>query len=265
MKTITIANEKGGVGKTTTAQQLATGLAKKGFKVLVVDMDSQRNLSSTLNDKGQKIKRIYDVMTGEATKDCIYKTNQGVFIIYGDDRIANAEKEFIELEAPYILKDKLKEVEKYFDFCIIDTPPKSKSIVVINAMTCSDEIIIPLQANSFSIEGLSKILETYNKVKKVTNHDVEVRGILMTMYDDRTIFRRGISKQMQQLSEKIQIPIFKTTIRRAIAIEEAQSQKTNIFDYNQKSKVAEDYMNFIDEYLETTNKLNKQTKNENLQ
>lgn len=257
MKTITIANEKGGVGKTTTAQHLATGLAKKGFKVLVVDMDSQRNLSSTLNDKGQPIKRIYDVMTGEATKDCIYKTNQGVFIIYGDDRIANAEKEFIELEAPYILKEKLQEVEKYFDFCVIDTPPKSKSIVVVNAMTSSDEIIIPLQANSFSIEGLQKILETYNKVKKVTNHNVEVKGILMTMYDDRSIFRRGISKQMQQLSEKIQIPIFKTTIRRAVAIEEAQSQKTNVFDYNEKTKVAEDYMKFVEEYLQTSKNINK--------
>ena len=257
MKTITIANEKGGVGKTTTAQNLATGLAKKGFKVLVVDMDSQRNLSSTFNDKGQDIKRLYDVMTGEDIKNCIYKTNQGVFIIYGDDRIANAEKEFIELEAPYILKEKLSEVEGMFDFCIIDTPPKSKSIVVINAMTSSNEVIIPLQANSFSIEGLQKILETFNKVKKVTNHNVEVKGILLTMYDDRSIFRRGISKQMQQLSEKIQIPIFKTTIRRAVAIEESQSQKQNIFDYNSKSKVAEDYSNFIDEYLQTTNMMNK--------
>ena len=124
-------------------------------------------------------------------------------------------------------------------------------------MTSSNEVIIPLQANSFSIEGLQKILETFNKVKKVTNHNVEVKGILLTMYDDRSIFRRGISKQMQQLSERIQIPIFKTTIRRAVAIEESQSQKQNIFDYNSKSKVAEDYSNFIDEYLQTTNMMNK--------
>ena len=250
MKTITIANEKGGVGKTTTAQQLSIGLAKKGFKVLAVDLDSQRNLSSTLNDSGQEIKRIYDLMTGEDIKNCIFKTNQNVFVIYGDDRMANAEKVFVEVDSPYILKEKLEKVQNIFDYCIIDTPPKSKSIVVVNAMTSSDEVIIPMQANSFSIEGLSKILETFNKVKKVTNKNVEVLGILFTMFDDRAIFRRGISKQMKELSEKIQIPIFKTTIRRGVAIEEAQSQKLNIFDYNSKSNVAKDYKNFVEEVLE---------------
>lgn len=258
MKTITIANEKGGVGKTTTAQQLSIGLAKKGFKVLVVDLDSQRNLSSTLNDSGQQINRVYDLMTGEDIKNCIYKTNQNVFIIYGDDRIANAEKIFVEVDSPYILKEKLEEVKDLFDYCIIDTPPKSKSIVVVNAMTSSDEVIIPMQANSFSIEGLSKILETFNKVKKVTNKNVEVLGILLTMFDDRAIFRRGISKQMQDLSEKIQIPIFKTTIRRGVAIEEAQSQKLNIFDYNSKSNVAKDYQNFVDEVLQREKNTSKQ-------
>lgn len=254
MKTITIANEKGGVGKTTTAQQLAIGLSKKGFKVLVVDMDSQRNLSSTLNDSGQDIKRVYDLMTGEDIKNCIFKTNQGVYIIYGDDRIANAEKVFVDVDSPYILKEKLEEVKDLFDYCIIDTPPKSKSIVVVNAMTTSDEVIIPMQANSFSIEGLSKILETYNKVKKVTNKNIEVLGILLTMFDDRSIFRKGISKQMQALSEKIDIPIFKTTIRRGVAIEEAQSQKMNIYDYNKKSNVAKDYEDFVEEVIKLENK-----------
>lgn len=254
MKTITIANEKGGVGKTTTAQQLAIGLAKKGFKVLVVDMDSQRNLSSTLNDSGQDIKRVYDLMTGTDIKECIFKTNQGVYIIYGDDRIANAEKVFTDVDSPYILKEKLEEIQNLFDYCVIDTPPKSKSIVVINAMTTSDEVVIPMQANSFSIEGLSKILETFNKVKKVTNKNIEVKGILFTMFDDRSIFRRGISKQMQTLSTNINVPIFKTTIRRGVAIEEAQSQKINIYDYNSKSNVAKDYQDFVDEFLATENK-----------
>lgn len=255
-KTITIANEKGGVGKTTTAQHLAIGLAKKGFKVLAIDMDSQRNLSSTFGDTGQKINRVYDLMTTEDIQKCIYNTNQGIHIIYGDDRIANADKVFIEPNQPYILNEKIQSIKNNYDYIIIDTPPRSKSVAVINAMTTSDEVIIPMQANSFSIEGLQKILETYEMVKKYTNHNIRVLGILMTMYEDRTLFRRGITKQMELLSDKIKIPLFNCTIRRGIAMEEAQSQKNNIFEYNPKSNVAKDYKSFIDEVIKKEKELN---------
>ena len=255
-KTITIANEKGGVGKTTTAQHLAIGLAKKGFKVLAIDLDSQRNLSSTFGDMGQtQIKRVYDLMNGEPIQNCIYNTKQGIHIIYGDDRIANADKVFTEPNRPYLLNEQLQNIKSRYDYVIIDTPPRSKSVAVINAMTTSDEVIIPMQANSFSIEGLQKILETFEMVKKYTNHNIKVLGILMTMYEDRTLFRRGITKQMENLSTKIQIPLFKTTIRRGIAMEEAQSQKTNIFEYNMKSNVAKDYQDFIDEVIKKEKEL----------
>ena len=226
-KTITIANEKGGVGKTTTAQHLAIGLAKRGFKVLAIDLDSQRNLSSTFGDMGQKqIKRVYDLMNGEPIQNCIYNTKQGIHIIYGDDRIANADKVFTEPNQPYLLNEQLQNIKSRYDYVIIDTPPRSKSVAVLNAMTTSNEVIIPMQANSFSIEGLQKILETFEMVKKYTNHNIKVLGILMTMYEDRTLFRRGITKQMENLSTKIQIPLFKTTIRRGIAMEEAATMES---------------------------------------
>ena len=254
-KTITIANEKGGVSKTTTAQHLAIGLAKKGFKVLAIDLDSQRNLSSVFGDSGQPIKRVFDILNGEPIEQCIFKTNQGIHIIYGDDRMSNADRIFVEQDSPYILNKKKKKIKPYYDYIIIDTPPKSKSVAVTNAMTTSDEIIIPMLANTFSIEGLQKILDTYEKTKKYTNHNIEVLGILLTMFDDRTLFRRGISKQMEELSKKLQIPLFKSTIRRGIAMEEAQSQKTNIFDYDPKSNLAKDYSNFIDEVLKKEKEL----------
>ena len=151
--------------------------------------------------------------------------------------------------------EQLQNIKSRYDYVIIDTPPRSKSVAVINAMTTSNEVIIPMQANSFSIEGLQKILETFEMVKKYTNHNIKVLGILMTMYEDRTLFRRGITKQMENLSTKIQIPLFKTTIRRGIAMEEAQSQKTNIFEYNMKSNVAKDYQDFIDEVIKKEKEL----------
>lgn len=251
MITITITNEKGGVGKTTTAQQLSTGLAKKGYKVLAIDLDNQRNLSSCFGDRGQEINRAYDLLHDKKASECIFKTEQNVFIIYGDDRLSNIDIEFgNDVEAPYLLKDKIEEVEEMFDFCIIDTPPKSKSMVVLNSFTASNKIIIPLQANSFSVEGLGKILDTYKQVKKRTNPNIEIDGLLLTMFDERAVLRREISEQLQGLSKEMNIPLFKNSIRRSVAIEEAQSQRMNIFDYQRKSKVAEDYFNLVEEVEE---------------
>ena len=267
MKTITIANEKGGVGKTTTAQHLTIGLANKGFKVLLIDLDSQRNSSSCFGDTGQEgIKRIFDLLNGEPVEHCIYKYkgNQNVFVIYGDDRMSRADKIFVEVDYQYILNEAIEKIKPYFDYIVIDTPPKSKSVAVENAFTTSNEVIIPMQANSFSIEGLQKILDTFEKIKRKSNPNLEALGIVFTMYEDRTIFRRGMTKQMEAISQKIQIPLFKTTIRRAIAMEEAQYQKQSIFEYDPKSKLAKDYSNFVDEVLKKEKELDSR-KNESIQ
>lgn len=255
---VTIANEKGGIGKTTTAQQLATGLQKKGFKVLIIDLDNQRNLSSCFGDTGQPIKRVFDLMNGEDIQNCIFKIQDNFFIIYGDDRMSQAEKIFVEIDSESILDESLSKIKSYFDYIIIDTPPRSKSIAVNNAFMTSDEIIIPMQANTFSIEGLQKILDSYRRAKKMKEkqgRSLEVLGILLTMHEDRTLFRRGITKQMEDLSKNIQIPIFETTIRRAIAIEEAQAMKTNIFDYQPKSNISRDYSKFVEEFIKKDKEL----------
>lgn len=255
---VTIANEKGGIGKTTTAQQLAIGLQKKGFKVLIIDLDNQRNLSSCFGDTGQPIKRVFDLMNGEDIQNCIFKTQDNLFIIYGDNRMSQAERIFVEVGSESILDEQLEKIKNYFDYIVIDTPPRSNSTAVNNAFMSSDEVIIPMQANTFSIEGLQKILDQFQKIKKQKERQgksIEVLGILLTMHEDRTLFRRGITKQMEDLSKNINIPLFETTIRRAIAIEEAQAIKTNIFDYQPKSNITKDYTKFVDEFIKKDKEL----------
>lgn len=252
-KVITIANEKGGIGKTTTAQHLSCGLARKGFKVLVIDLDSQRNLSSCFGDKGQDIKRICDVLSGTPIKQCIYSTkDENLDIIYGDDLMASAERMYTDEDMPYLLKDALDMVIDSYDYIIIDTPPKSKSVAVSNAFTTSDFVVIPLIMNTFSIEGLQKILDSFHRLKKRTNPKLEILGILSTMHENRTVFRRTITDQMKNLSERIDVPLFNTTIRKGIVVEECQSAHSNLFDYDSKSKVAQDYMDFVEEVIEKT-------------
>lgn len=254
MKTISISNRKGGVGKTTTSHNLASGLAMKGFKVLLIDFDEQRNLSRTVIPSNlANLKTIFNLLQGEDISQCIYKTkNSNLNIIIGDEKLLNADKIFIDIDSPYLLKKQLDRVKNYFDFCIIDTPPHL-GIVNVNSMTASDEIIIPMEASTYSMEGLSGIIETFQKVKQFTNKDIKIGGVLITKYEGRTIFKKSIRKELDEISKKIGLPVYDTTIRKGVAIEKSQSEKKSIFEYDSKSNVATDYQDFINEYLSKNN------------
>jgi chromosome partitioning protein len=248
MKTITITNEKGGVAKTTTSIQLASGLAMKGKKVLAIDLDSQKNLSNTFGLKpSMKVNTIQNLIEGEDIRKCIFKARDNLFVIFGDSR-TRLDFSIKTKEDYLLLKQKLEEVKDLFDFVVIDTPPKTERFNIL-AMTTSDEIIIPMEADTYSMQGLATTLEIVQKVKSETNPNLSIKGILLTRFKARTLFSRMTRGDLQKIANQMKFPVFETTIRESIEIKKSQGQLQSIFEYNPKSKVAHDYESFIQEYL----------------
>lgn len=251
MKIITIANQKGGVGKTTTCQTLACGLARKGFKVLAIDCDSQRNMSFTFNAMNNT-KSIFNVLLQEPIEEAIVKTNQKVDLIPSSEQLYVADSVFNQANDIYRLKVQLQKISNNYDYCIIDTPPTLNTITK-NCLIVSDSVIIPMHADSFSMQGLSQLLATIEeaktKQKEKNLKEVEVEGILLTEYNERTLLNRMLSNQIEKISKQTGLNVFKTTIRKGIVVGEAQNNQTNIFEINPKSNVAKDYDSFIKEYL----------------
>ena len=259
MTTITIANQKGGVGKTTTAQNLATGLAKKGKKVLAIDCDPQENLSFSCGIL-QPQKTIINVLLQEQIQDCIIKTEQGIDLIASDERLLLADLTFQGQDDIFRLKAQIQKLSNDYDFIIIDTPP-TLNFVTKNCFIASDEIIIPMHTEAFSIQGLSKLLLTYNEARAKQKErgipEVEIVGILLTQYNGRSILNKVLSNQIDNISKQTGMKVFKSTIRNGIAIKEAQNNQTSIFDYDPRSKVAKDYEDFVNEYLKEEKKKEK--------
>ena len=251
MKIITIANQKGGVGKTTTCQTLACGLARKGFKVLAIDCDSQRNMSFTFNAMNNT-KSIFNVLLQEPIEEAIVKTNQKVDLIPSSEQLYVADSVFNQANDIYRLKVQLQKISNNYDYCIIDTPPTLNTITK-NCLIASDSVIIPMHTDSFSMQGLSQLLATIEeaktKQKEKNLKEVEVEGILLTEYNERTLLNRMLSNQIEKISKQTGLNVFKTTIRKGIVVGEAQNNQTNIFEINTKSNVAKDYDSFIKEYL----------------
>ena len=246
MEIITVTNQKGGVGKTTTAQHLAIGLKKRGYKVLLVDFDQQGNLTYSLNCDVKST--IYDVIKEEISAEQAICHSPECDIIPGNILLSKAEKEFTETGREYLLRNALEPIKDKYDYIIIDTPP-TLGILTVNALTCSDSVIIPAQADIFSLQGFGQLNNLINQVKRYTNQNLTIKGVLLTKYSERTVLNRHLKDRAEKISEQINTKVFDSTIREATAIREAQTNKTNVFDYEAKSKVAKDYNSFIDEFL----------------
>ena len=247
---IAIANQKGGVGKTTTSINLSACLAEKGKKVLVIDTDPQGNTTSGYGiEKNDLDNTIYELILGECSiRDCVINNViDNVSLLPSNVNLAAAEIELIGVEKKeYILKNEVDYVKEDYDFIIIDCPP-SLNMLTINAMTTADSVLVPIQCEYYALEGLSQLIHTVNLVKERLNPDLEMEGVVFTMYDSRT----NLSVQVvENVKQNLKQRVYKTLIPRNIRLAEAPSHGTPINKYDAKSAGAEAYMQLADEIIE---------------
>lgn len=246
---IAIANQKGGVGKTTTAINLSSCLAEKGKKVLVIDMDPQGNTTSGLGiDKNALENTIYEMIIGECQlEECLLENVfNNLSLIPSNVNLSGAEIELMDIEGKeYIVRGQINTIRDNYDFVIIDCPP-SLSMLTVNAMTTADSVIVPIQCEYYALEGLSQLIHTITLVKKRLNPNLDIEGVVFTMYDART----NLSLQVvENVKNNLHQNIYKTIIPRNIRLAEAPSHGMPINLYDSKSAGAESYKLLAEEVI----------------
>ncbi len=261
-KVISIANQKGGVGKTTTTINLSTILAKKGKKVMLIDADPQGNATSGVGiDKNVELS-FYDVLTNDTEIiDTLKKTSiRNLVVCPSNINLAGAEVELVSMMSrEQRLKEKLDILKERFDYIFIDCPP-SLGLITLNAFTASDSVLIPVQCEYYALEGLGQLLNTINLVKKHLNKQIQIEGALLTMYDIRTNLSNQVVKEVKKYFNN---KVYKTVIPRNVRLSEAPSYGMPITEYDPRSKGARSYEKFAKEFLKINDEERKLKENIN--
>ena len=246
MKVVAIVNQKGGVGKSTTAAALAGGLFLKGLRVLSIDLDAQGNLSHTMRADPGKGKSVLSMLLQEATiQEAVQSTPWGG-LLPASRSLSGVDAILVDTGKEYRLREALELVQGEYDYVIIDSPP-ALGIATVNALTAAHTAIIPAQADIYSLQGIEQLAGTIRTVKRYCNPGLSIDGILLTRYSPRSILSREVQGLMEQLAGKLDTRLYQTAIREAIAVKEAQISRQSLLEYAPHAKVTEDYRALLQE------------------
>lgn len=246
---IAITNQKGGVGKTTTAINLAAGLAHKGIETLLIDLDPQANSTMSNIDLATVEHNMFDVLSGAVSLQDALVQAPTPHLWVAPSRIAMAKLEVSlvgEIDAPYRLKDNIDALDHQFEAVIIDTPP-TLGLITVNALVAATHVLIPIQASYFALEGTDDLLETIDKIKARPNTELQMLGVLVTLFDRRTVLAREVLTEIQEVFGPL---LFETMITKSVRLEESPAHRCSIFEHAPDSSGAFEYYRLCEEVLQ---------------
>lgn len=243
MRIFSISSQKGGTAKTTTAAAMAAGAAMRGQKALVIDLDPQGSLTYIMGADGDA-QGSYELL--KEGKAAVQACN-GVDVIPASLNLAGIDVELSQKPGrDFILREALEPIKEKYSYIILDTAPQLGTLL-INALTASTDVIIPVQADVFALQGIYQLLDTIAQVQRYTNKDLQIAGVLLTRYNTRTVISRDLTESIQEKCDSFNIPLLKTAIREGVAIKEAQLMRQSIYDYAADSNATKDYITLLEE------------------